>query len=114
MVCLHFVSCLFTYLFFKGNNVYLYKRAMMELFKIRKGRCANFIKMDSILNEAGITKNEAFILHHGRLRKYISIPAIKVLMGKEFLVCKNPALKTDIGKSQFDQRDSYTKLLRRS
>ena len=29
----------------KGNNVYLYKRAMMELFKIRKGRCANFIKM---------------------------------------------------------------------
>ena len=81
----------------KGNNVYLYKRAMMELFKIRKGRCANFIKMDSILNEAGITKNEAFILHHGRLRKYISIPAIKILMGKEFLVCKNPALKPDIG-----------------
>lgn len=80
----------------KGNNVYLYKRAMMELFKIRKGRCANFIKMDSILNEAGITKNEAFILHHGRLRKYISIPAIKILMGKEFLVCKNPALKPDI------------------
>ena len=81
----------------KGNNVYLYKRAMMELFKIRKGRCANFIKMDSILNEAGITKNEAFILHHGRLRKYISIPAIKVLMTKEFLVCKNPALKPEIG-----------------
>ena len=54
--------------------------------------------MDALLDEAGIKKEDAFILHH-RLRKYISIPALKVLLSKEFLILKNPSLKQELDQA---------------
>ena len=82
-----------------NNNVYLYKRNLMNLFKIKHQNRMNFSKMDAILEEEGIKKEDAFILHHGRLRKYISIPAVKVLLSREFLVLKNPNLKSELDQA---------------
>ena len=83
----------------KERNIFLERKNLLnDLFFVQSQQKRNYQMMDQVLTEAGCNLMKSFIWF-GKNRKFISIPALKVLMKQNYYALKKPELKQQIENS---------------
>ena len=65
-----------------GRDLFLERKPLMRRY-FSLAQCANFVKMDEILQEANLSPKTAF-LYRGRARSFISVQAFKILTSSDY------------------------------
>ena len=83
----------------KERNIFLERKVLLnDLFFVQSQQKRNYQMMDQVLTQAGCNLIKSFIWF-GKNRKFISIPAVKILIKQNYYALKKPELKQQIDQS---------------